>query len=99
MQREYWKSRIEMQLRRIEKRDVKKLFEIWKENYSFPFPDINNPLYAFQHVVLDDHERIVLGSFVKLTSEGIFITDKEVNSITRMKAIKIAMNNMNLIWN
>jgi hypothetical protein len=87
-----------METRRLEKSDIKRLLEIHKKFYNFPFPDINNPLYAIQRIVTEK-DKIVLAAIIKLTSEGVFITDKDISPITRMKAIMTADKDLKLLWN
>ena len=87
-----------MNIRRIEKSDVAPLFELHKKFYNFPFPDLSSPLYSHQ-LVVTNQEKIILGIITKITSEGIFITDKDASRITRMKAIKLAIDHLNLLWN
>lgn len=83
-----------MNIRRLEKRDVKEVYAIHQKFYNFAFPDLSNPLYAIQRVVLDNSGKIILAGIVRLTSEGIFITDKDRSNITRMKAIKLLSEQM-----
>lgn len=52
---------------------------------EFPFPDIKNPMYISNKIVIDNGE-IVGAGFVRLTSEGILILDKERSKIVRAKA-------------
>jgi hypothetical protein len=87
-----------MIIRRLEKYDLQELWNIHKKFYNFAFPDLSNPLYAFQRVVLDNSGKIVLAVIVKLTSEGIFITDKDTSNLTRMKAIMLANNSFKDAW-
>jgi len=87
-----------MNIRRIEKPDISLLFELHRKFYDFPFPNLNDPLYSHQ-LVVTEKDKIILGIITKITSEGIFITDKEISPITRMKAIKVAMDNLKLLWN
>jgi hypothetical protein len=87
-----------MNLRKIERKDIEPLFNIHKRYYNFPFPDLSNPLYSHQ-LIVEDKDKIILAIITKLTSEGTFITDKEISSLTRTKAIKLAMDNLKLLWN
>jgi len=84
--------------RRLEKFDIERLMEIHKKFYNFPFPDLSNPLYAIQRVVVEK-DKIILAAIVKLTAEGIFITNKDIGNLTRMKAIMAADKDLKLLWN
>jgi len=68
-----------MTIKRLEKSDVEELFTIHHKFYTFPFPNLANPLYAIQRVVRDSKGNIVLAGIVKITSEGIFITNKDLS--------------------
>ena len=78
-----------MTIKRIEKTDVQELFDIHANYYTFPFPNLANPLYAIQRVVRNDKNNIILAGIIKLTSEGIFITNKNLSEFERMKGIKL----------
>jgi hypothetical protein len=54
---------------------------------SFPFPDLSNKLYIFQKTAIEEG-RIVAVGLVRLTTEGILITNKDVRSITRARAAR-----------
>lgn len=82
-----------MQIRRIEKTDIKELYEIHQKHYNFAFPDLSSPLYAIQEVITEK-DKIVLAGIVKLTSEVIFITNKDIPNLTIMKGIKLANEQM-----
>jgi len=79
-----------MTLKSLQRSDIEELWRIKEKFYNFPFPDITQPIYCIQNVIRDDKGNIVLGSILKLTAEGIFITNKDLPEITRMKAILLA---------
>ena len=85
-----------MNIKRLEKSDIQELWNIHSGNFAFP--DLSNPLYALQRVVRDENGKVVLGAFVKLTSEGIFIIDKDASPITLVKAMKLANDNITDAW-
>jgi hypothetical protein len=78
-----------MNIRRLEKQDVKEIYDIHQKFYNFAFPDLSNPLYAIQRVVLNNSGKIILTGIIRLTSEVILIIDKDQSNITRTKAIKL----------
>lgn len=86
-----------MDSRRLNSIDINKLKKIHANNHSYPFPDFNDPLYAIQRVVTEG-DKIIVAGIIRITSEGLFITDKETSPFMRAKAIKILNNEMNLIW-
>lgn len=77
-----------MNLRRLERKDLKQLIEIHNKYYNFAFPNINDPLYAIQRIVEKD-DKIVLAGIVKLVSEVILITNKDLPPLTKMRGIKM----------
>jgi hypothetical protein len=62
---------------------------------SFPFPNINNFLYISKKVIVEDNEIIAAG-FLKLTSEGILITNPRTSRRSRVLATKELINILEL---
>lgn len=90
MQKVYLKEKKNVKIRKIEKSDIPELLRIHKEFFDyFPFPNLDDPICAFQWVVVDDTSKIVLASVIRLTAEAIFLTDKNLSNIKRAKAIKL----------
>jgi N-acetylglutamate synthase-like GNAT family acetyltransferase len=54
---------------------------------SFPLPDLSNPLYVSQKTVIDEGD-VVAAGLVRLTAEGILITNQSLPAITRARASK-----------
>jgi hypothetical protein len=82
-----------MNIRRIEKGDLEDLYFIHEAYHNFPFPDLSNPLYAVQRIIEDDG-KIIMAGIVKLTTEGIFIVNKERNPLTITRAIKMMLEQL-----
>lgn len=87
-----------MNIRKLEQKDILKLREIHAKHHNYPFPDLNNPLYALQHVVTEGN-KIIGAGIIRLTSEGLFILDKDMSPFVRAKAIKLLNENIKLLWN
>lgn len=77
-----------MNVKRVEKSDLQELWDIHKKFYNYAFPDLSNPLYIFQRVVRDENGEVITASVIKITCEGLFITNKDASHIKIIKAIK-----------
>ena len=84
-------------LDKIKKEDLERLWNIHKKFYNFPFPDLGSPLYCIQDVIKDANGQIIMAGICKLTSEGIFITNKDVSPFVRTRAIKILIEEFDKI--
>src|SRR5437667_9101996 len=58
---------------------------------SFPFPNLSNPSYIVQRTAIDNGN-IVAHVIVKLTAEGILITDQSLPLVTRARCARELMN-------
>lgn len=83
-----------MNIRRLENKDLKALWDIHQKYYNFPFPDLNNPLYCIQRVAEDENGKLILAGVVRLTSEIIVIADKEQSNLTIAKALKMGFDDV-----
>jgi len=58
---------------------------------SFPFPDLNNPLYISKKTVVDSGKIVAVG-LVRLTAEGILFVEPDAPLVTRARASYNVMN-------
>lgn len=74
-----------MNIRNLDENDLCVLQDIHDD--SFPFPELNNPLYFIQKVV-EENGIVKAAGIVRLTSEGMVIIDKTLTRIKRAEMVR-----------
>src|ERR1700751_2139719 len=89
-----------MRVRPFRYPDVVKLTDIHQRaGYTFPFPDLTNPLYIVKGVAVNDKGDICGAGFVKIISEGILIVDSDLNMKEKIATMdELVMVGQALTW-
>jgi len=60
---------------------------------SFPLPDLSDRLYICRKTVVDDGKIVAIG-LVRLTAEGILITNQTLPHVTRARGSAVMINQL-----
>ena len=77
-------------LDKIDQEDLKELHDA-----TFPLPDLLNPTYIAGRTIIDNGKVVAIG-ILKVTTEAVLITNERAPHITRGRAVKALVNELEI---